>query len=89
MDYIECIYSVSDELVELFESPTKVECSSSSGIAYKTQCGNMMTSSNGNIFHVTGPSCGEFTSDRWIPLTKADDAELWWFLWSTREQTVE
>ena len=25
---------------------------------------NMMTSSDGNIFHVTGPSCGEFTGPR-------------------------
>ena len=30
---------------------------------------SMMTSSNGNIFRVTGPSCGEFTGHRWIPLT--------------------
>ena len=29
-----------------------------------------MTSSNGNIFRVTGPLCGEFTGHRWIPLTK-------------------
>ena len=36
----------------------------------------MMTSSNGNIFRVTGPLCGEFTGDRWIPLAKASDAEL-------------
>ena len=28
---------------------------------------NMMTSSNGNIFRVTGPLCGEFTGHRWIP----------------------
>ena len=41
-----------------------------------------MTSSNGNIFRVTGPLCGEFTGHRWIPLTKASDAELWCFLWS-------
>ena len=27
----------------------------------------MMTSSNGNIFHVTGHLCGEFTGLRWIP----------------------
>ena len=27
----------------------------------------MMTSSNGNIFHVTGPLRGEFTGHRWIP----------------------
>ena len=32
---------------------------------------------NGNIFRVTGPLCGEFTGDRWIPLTNASDAELW------------
>ena len=27
------------------------------------------------------PLYGEFTGDRWIPLTKASDAELWCFLW--------
>ena len=42
----------------------------------------MMMSSNGNIFHVTGPLCGEFTGDQCIPLTKASDAELWCFLLS-------
>ena len=49
----------------------------------------MMTSSNGNIFHVTGPLCGEFTGPRWIPLTRASDAELWCFLWSAHEQAFE
>ena len=28
---------------------------------------NMMTLSNGNIFRITGPLCGEFTGHRWIP----------------------
>ena len=42
----------------------------------------MMTSSNGNIFHVTGHLCWEFTCHPWIPRTKASDAELWCFLWS-------
>ena len=32
--------------------------------------GFMTTSSNGDNFRVTGPLCGEFTGDRWIPLTK-------------------
>ena len=45
----------------------------------------MMTSSNGNIFRVTGHLCGEFTGHRWIPHTKASDAELWCFLWSASE----
>ena len=45
----------------------------------------IMTSSNGNIFGVTGSLCGEFTGDRWIPLTKASDAEIWCFLWSAPE----
>ena len=46
----------------------------------------VMTSSNGNIFRVTGPLCGEFTGHRWIPLshrsillTKASDTEPWFF----------
>ena len=42
----------------------------------------MMTSSNGKIFHVTGHLRGEFTGHRWIPRTKASDAELWCFHWS-------
>ena len=37
----------------------------------------IMTSSNGNIFRVTGQMCGEFTGHRWISGTKASDAELW------------
>ena len=48
-------------------------------------CINMMTSSNGNIFRLTGPLFGEFTGPRWIPLTKASDAELWRILWSAPE----
>ena len=40
-----------------------------------------MTSSNGNIFRVTGPLCGEFTGPRWIPRTKTSEAELWCLLW--------
>ena len=39
----------------------------------------MMTSSNGNLFRVTGHLCGEFTGHWWIPHTKASDAELWCF----------
>ena len=43
-----------------------------------------MTSSNGNIFRVTGPLCGEFTGDRRSPHTKASDAELWFFFYDLR-----
>ena len=40
----------------------------------------MMTSSNGNIFRVTGHLCGEFTGPRWIPRTKASKQSWgWWF----------
>ena len=46
---------------------------------------HMMTSSNGNIFRVTGHLCGKFTGPRWISRTKASDAELWCFLWFTPE----
>ena len=36
-------------------------------------------------FRITGHLCGEFTNHRWIPRTKASDAELWCFLWSAPE----
>ena len=42
----------------------------------------LINSSNGNIFRIAGHLCGEFTGPRWIPHTKASDAELWCFLWS-------
>ena len=48
---------------------------------YNVAASLMMTSSNGNIFRVTGHLCEEFTGPRWIPRTKASDAELWCFLW--------
>ena len=35
------------------------------------------------------PLCRQFTGHWWIPLTEASDAELWCFLWSAPEQTVE
>ena len=47
---------------------------------------HMMTSSNGNIFCVTVPLRREFTGYRWIPRTKACDAELWCFYWSAPEK---
>ena len=49
---------------------------------------SMTTSSNGNIFRVTGHLCGEFTGHRWIPRTKASDAELWYVLLSAPEYTT-
>ena len=44
---------------------------------------------NGNILRVTGPLWGESTGHRWIPLTKAINAELWCILWCAPEQTAE
>ena len=54
-------------------------------ISSLTNCYGMMTSSNGNIFRVTGHLCGEFTGPRWIPHTKTSDTELWCLLWSAPE----
>ena len=50
---------------------------------------SVILSSNGDIFRVTGPLWRESTGHRQISLTKASDAELWYFLWSALEQTVE
>ena len=56
-----------------------------SGTTCTNACQSMMTSSNGNIFRVTGHLCGKFTGPRWISHTKAIDAELWCLLWFTPE----
>ena len=48
-----------------------------------------MTSSNENIFRVTGRLCEEVTGHNWIPFTKASDAELLCSLWSAPDQTAE
>ena len=50
---------------------------------------DMMTSSNGNTFRVTGPLWGEYTYYRWNSLTKARDVEYSCFRRSAPEQAVE
>ena len=53
-------------------------------------CHFMMTSSNRNIFRVTGPLWGDSTGHRWIPLSKASDPELWCFItngWANNTDT--
>ena len=52
-------------------------------------CTCMMTSSNGNIFHVTDPLWGESAGHPCVPPTRASDTELWCFLLSAPQQTVE
>ena len=47
------------------------------------------SSSNENIFCVTGLLWGQSTGGRWIALTKASDVELWYFLWSALEERVD
>ena len=45
----------------------------------------IITSSNRNIFSVTGPLYGEFTGHRRIPRIEVSGAELRYFLWSAPE----
>ena len=84
-----CNYRTDDDPeVCTVKPPTPYPCFSPPG--YPARCITIreydgqgkMTSSNGNIFRVTGPLCGEFTGHRWIPLTKASDVELRCILWS-------
>ena len=49
-----------------------------------SSCEGLLNIGVGNIC-VTGPLCEDFTGLRWIPFTKASDAELWCFLWSAPE----
>ena len=65
-------------------------------IEYFGECIIMMTSSNGNIFRITGHLCGKFTGPRWIshtrPVTRSFDvffdmhpnkrlSKQWWDWW--------
>ena len=58
---------------------TKMACTIS--VKNTTATCEVLRPSNGNIFRVTGPLCGEFTRHWWIPHTKASDAELWCFFY--------
>ena len=58
-------------------------------VTKEPQGSRMIPSTNGNIFCITGSLWGESIDDRWIPLTKAGDAELWCFLWCAPKQTIE
>ena len=49
----------------------------------------MMTLSNENVFRVTASLWGESNGHRWIPLTKASDAELWCAPEKTVEQIID
>ena len=55
----------------------------------RTLSSTLMTSSNQDIFRITGSLWGESTGHQWIPLTQASDSELWCFLLSAPEQMVE
>ena len=50
----------------------------------------MMTSSNGNVFRVTGLLCGELIHrSSGIPLKKPSDAGLWYLFLSAPEPTIK
>ena len=65
----------------LFSPPISQFDTDTRGEPTPARCITIMTSANGNIFRVTGLLCGEFTGHRWIPRTKASDAELWCFFY--------
>ena len=86
-----CTYILAEHIILLGLSsamPFLVVCLYNDLITDNKTFFAMITLWNGNIFRVTGHLCGEFTGHRWIPLTKASDAELWCFLGSAPEQTV-
>ena len=72
----------------IFHWPIPLVTQHMGSTAAKARIGGI-TEIHDDAISVTGPLCGEFTGYRWIPLTKASDAELWCFLWSAPEQTVE
>ena len=45
-----------------------------------------LSNHNGNISRLTGSLWWESTGHQWIPLTKANGADLWCFLWSAPDR---
>ena len=83
--YYRHIFAYTTDQDRILHIPMQYICLGMCEIAlWSVQSSSMMTPWNGNIFRVTGPLCGEFTGHRWIPLTKASDAELCWFLYVPR-----
>ena len=76
-------FSVRSKLTQ-FEWPDALRHQAQINRSYWNTC-IMMTSSKGNIFRVTRPLRWESTGYWWIPLTKASEAKLWCFLWSSPE----
>ena len=86
----QCWLIISELLCHPFECASWQEMLKISLLGMSLNISNfVMTSSNGNIFRVTGPLWGESTGHQWIPLIKVSDAELSSFLWSEPQQTVE
>ena len=57
-------------------------------VTFSTLAYTRLTSSIGNIFRVTGLLSGESNDHQWISLTKASDAEHWYYLWFSHEQRL-
>ena len=78
----------SNKIIVLDEGDVEENVSSGWSLTVNHICSficSMTTSSNGDIFRVTGLLYGEFTCSRWIPLTKASDEDCWCFLLSVIE----
>ena len=66
-------YSLSTPYDVSFVNRHRFWCMSTEALPEPVLTYNTMTSSNRNIFSVTGPLWGESTGHLWIPLTKASD----------------
>ena len=66
-----------------------ISCDRCIGIYDWTQFGLHDAAIKWKYFPCYWPFVRESPGHQWIPLTKTSGAELWWFLWSAPEQTVE
>ena len=62
------MYSYSYHITNSSVLPLTCTCFTKTLFSVRS-CISMMTSSNGDIFRVTGPLCGEFIDHRWIQFT--------------------
>ena len=70
---------INTEMIKIDEW---LKCKKMQSISRKPNISHFVAkTSKRSIFRITGLLWGESTGYRWIPFTKASDAELWCFLW--------
>ena len=87
--FVQQCFHTSKTKIFIESSVIHVLCVKNIQVVYILRTGNHDDVIKWKYFPRHWPFVREFTGLRWIPRTKASDAELWCFLWYVHELTVE